>query len=380
MKNKNKSWARLFGFGIILFLFVGILIIQFNGDNNLFPILLIKMNTSTTESIPIDPPTTLVAFTPTITSTLLPVFTNTPTPTLANTPTPTVGVIDSRMSERDGMTLVYVPEGEFTMGADRSIGYQACLELFDPFVENFECYEEVYDDEEPVHTVWLDGYWMDQTEVTNAMFADFLNTHGNQIEWGETWLDVSEPDVRVLEQDGVWIVEAGYEDHPVTLVTWYGARSYCGWMGRRLPTEAEWEKAARGTNERIYPWGNEFNGDKLNFCDRDCPFFANPNYNDGYITTAPVGSFPQGASPYGVLDMAGNVREWVFDRYTHNYYEISPRENPDGPAESLGDIRVWRGGSWSDAGDNTRISVRNPYRPTHGWVDKGFRCVLSDEP
>ena len=274
------------------------------------------------------------------------------------------------------MTLVYVSEGEFLMGADAEIGFQACQDLYEPYLDTY-CSEVAYLDEEPVHIVWLDAFWIDQTEVTNAMYAALLNKTGNKIEWGEPWYAASEPEARIREEDGVWVVEVGYEDHPVTLVTWHGAHSYCEQMGRRLPTEAEWEKAARGTDERIYPWGNEFDGEKLNFCDQDCERYPNPNYDDGYEVTAPVGSYPQGASPYGALDMAGNVREWVFDRFAIDYYERSEYRNPDGPASSLGDIRVYRGGGWSDTGDHTRTTVRHPRTPLYETNDRGFRCVLN---
>ncbi len=277
------------------------------------------------------------------------------------------------------MTLVYIPEGEFSMGADRSVGLQACQELFEPFAEPLDCGEGyAFRNEEPVHAVWLEAFWMDQTEVTNAMYAALLNKVGNKIEWGDPWYDASDPEARIHEVDGAWIVDGGYEDHPVMLVTWHGAHSYCERVGRRLPTEAEWEKAARGTNQRTYPWGNEFDGTKLNFCDQNCWDSPNTNYNDGYIMTAPVGSYTMGASSYGVLDMAGNVHEWVFDRYGGDYYGRSPYKNPEGPSESLGDNRVLRGGSWFSTGDFTRATERDHHSPTYKWAAIGFRCVLSE--
>ncbi len=277
------------------------------------------------------------------------------------------------------MILVYIPEGEFSMGAERSVGLKACQELFEPFAVPLDCGEGIpFGVEEPIHDVWLDGYWMDQTEVTNAMYAVLLNKIGNKIEWGEPWYNASDPEARIHEIGGTWIVDESYEDHPVTLVTWHGAHSYCERVGRRLPTEAEWEKAASGTDQLIYPWGSVFAGSKLNFCDQNCWNSPNVNFNDGYTTTAPVGSYPQGASPYGVLDMAGNVYEWVFDRFGRKYYEKSPYENPEGPAESLGDIRVMRGGSWFSTGDITRTTYRYSRVPTFTWTATGFRCVLSE--
>lgn len=284
------------------------------------------------------------------------------------------------VSEKDGMKQVFIPEGEFMMGADRSVGYKACQELFQPYNEYYTCYEHIYEKEEPVHHVWLDEYWMDQTEVTNAMYADFLNEHGNKYEWGIPWLDESDPRGLIKNLDGIWIVEPGYEKHPVTLVTWYGANAYCLWMGRRLPTEAEWEKAARGTIELIYPWGNEFDGTKLNFNDLSNNLIGdNRVYDGGYALTSPVGIYPQGASPYGVLDMAGNVIEWVFDRFDANYYGVSPYENPEGPADSYYDIRVRRGGSWVNPGSSTRTTGRfGTALPAYREIDTGFRCVMSE--
>lgn len=326
----------------------------------------------------------------TTTSILLATITQTPPqstidpPTVTTTstppPIPTTIIIDSIISDRDGMIQVYVPEGEFVMGADHSIGYHACQELFMPLGAYNDCFAEAYYDEEPEHMVWLAAYWIDQTEVTNGMYAALLNKAGNKIEWGDPWYDATDPKARLHKDDGVWVVDEGFEDHPVTLVTWYGAHAYCESVGRRLPTEAEWEKAARGIDQLSYPWGNEFDGTKLNFCDGNCEYISNPNFNDGFPMTAPVGSYPQGASPYGVLDMAGNVWEWVFDRYDPDYYELSSYKNPEGPSEEAGENRVMRGGSWVTAGNYTRSTARSSSGATFEEIETGFRCVLSDIP
>jgi formylglycine-generating enzyme required for sulfatase activity len=247
--------------------------------------------------------------------------------------------------------MVTVPAGEFQMGCDDSNPNENC-----------------YSDEQPLHTVYLDAYAIDKYEVTNAQYAEFLNAEGNQEEGGYTWLDADDLDVRIHESGGVWQADAGYEDHPVIEVTWYGARAYCQWQGKRLPTEAEWEKAARGSSDtRMYPWGNE---------DPDC---SRLNYHDSTEgscvgDTTPVGSYPSGASPYGALDMAGNVWEWVNDWYDSDYYDTSPYSNPSGP--DSGDYRVLRGGGWYYLWLYVRVAARyGGYYPYLSGNYLGFRCV-----
>jgi serine/threonine-protein kinase len=226
--------------------------------------------------------------------------------------------------------------------------------------------------------VYLDAYWIDQTEVTNAMFAEFLNEMGNQREGKYTWLDSDdeENEERIDWEGGEWRPKSGYGDHPVIEVTWYGARAYCEWAGRRLPTEAQWEKAARGTDGRTYPWGDEFNGKLLNYCDTKCPEeWPDDEYNDGYAKTAPVGSYPDGASPYGALDMAGNVYEFVMDWYSNNYYSNSPDKDPHGP--SNGTYKIHRGGSWWNPPYHIRSADRGYTSAYDSDGNVGFRCVLS---
>jgi formylglycine-generating enzyme required for sulfatase activity len=249
----------------------------------------------------------------------------------------------SRMiSEVDGMEMVYVPAGEFLMGSTGD----------DPYAL----------DEFPQREAYLDAYWIDRTEVTNAMFAEFLNAEGNQSEGGETWLDAGGEDVRIKKTGSAWQALGGYEDHPVVDVTWYGASAYCEWAGRRLPTEAEWEKAARGEDGQIYPWGEGIDCDHAQY--RAC---------DG--TTVPVGSKLAGASPYGALDMAGNVWEWVADWYKSDYYENSPAKNPAGP--SSGTYHVVRGGSWYNGPDSVRAADRSRHAPAISIGSVGFRCAGS---
>jgi formylglycine-generating enzyme required for sulfatase activity len=210
-----------------------------------------------------------------------------------NTPASVLGIGSTQISSIDGMVMVSVPAGEFEMGSESGDS-----------------------DESPVHSVYLDAFWIDQTEVTNAMFAAFLNEQGNQSEGGTTWLDADIADALIEQSGGQWAPKDGFGDHPVVEVTWYGVRAYCQWAGRRLPTEAEWEKAARGEDSRTYPWGEYFDCQKGNFDDEiilDIYVVPGGEGCDGYEHTAPVGSFPDGASPYGALDMAGNTWEWVAD-------------------------------------------------------------------
>jgi formylglycine-generating enzyme required for sulfatase activity len=211
--------------------------------------------------------------------------------------------------------------------------------------------------------VYLHAYWIDKYEVTNTQYANFLNEMGNQMEGGVTWLDAEDEDVRIHQSGGEWKADSGYGEHPVVEMSWYGASAYCEWAERRLPTEAEWEKAARGKDGRMYPWGDEIDNSLATY------------YGKARGTT-PVGGYPEGASPYGVLDMAGNVWEWVFDWYDEKYYRNSPYENPQGQKSKS--YQVLRGGAW---GLDVQF-VRSTFRYWHSPVglssyNIGFRCATS---
>ncbi len=261
--------------------------------------------------------------------------TPTPMPTAAPTltpepPTPTKLLPTAvpgreRVWEKDGSVMVHVPAGEFLMGSKD-----------DPDAD---------DDEYPQHTVYVSEFWIDKTEVTNEQYSRCVTAgdcQASEYANGERF-------------NGA--------DLPVVGVSWHDAQAYCEWSGKRLPTEAEWEKAARGTDGRKYPWGDDFDSSKVNFYGTD----------DGYEYTAPVGSYPEGASPYGALDMAGNVWEWCQDWYDADYYASSPQRDPQGP--SSGDGRVVRGGSWYFNEWLVRAANRLRGGPDYRDLDFGFRCV-----
>lgn len=200
-------------------------------------------------------------------------------------------------------------------------------------------------DEFPFHEVWLAAYWIDRTEVTNKMYSRCIN----------------EGDCTPPARTRYYLLPE-YADHPVVGVSWNQASAYCTWAGRRLPTEAEWEKAARGMDARIYPWGN------------DPPSSTLANFDQHVNGTTAVGSYPSGASPYGALDMAGNVWEWTQDGYSPDFYSISPVLNPE--SASPVNRRVLRGGNWDSNSEGIRSANRFWAFPGRNDTD-GFRCANS---
>jgi iron(II)-dependent oxidoreductase len=224
-----------------------------------------------------------------------------------------------------------------------------------------ECKDRYYA-ETPKHIVFLDDYWIDKYEITNAMFAAFLNDIGwlpYQSEPYYVWADRM-PKIFISYPEDSWVVDEGYENYPIHDVHWQGAHDYCEWAGRRLPTEAEWEKAARGVDGRQYPWGNEEPSSEL------------AHFDWRYVA---VDQLPNGVSPYGVFNMVGNVQEWVADWYSSSYYSNSPDLNPSGPR--IGTYRVVRGGV-----DLELQIMRTTFRD-YGYIDNtvrsryGFRCATS---
>ena len=283
--------------------------------------------------------------------------TSTPTESPAPSLTPTRAQLPTPVIDNMGIAMVFVSAGSFEMGSEQT-------------------------DESPIHTVYLDAYYIDQFEVTNEQFAAFLNDQGNQTEGGASWLDIFNEGVSIHLSGEEWRTDVGHEDHPVSLVTWYGAYAYCEWRGTRLPTEAEWEKAARGREGYTYPWGNVFESSFVNADDETIinsdTIQCSVSGCDGYDRTAPVGSFPNGASTYGAYDMAGNILEWVADYYGVNYYAVSPSEDPEGPAS--GQFRILRGGSWYYGISNLRTTYRGFRHPINTDIFIGFRCASTTVP
>jgi len=268
--------------------------------------------------------------------------TDSPSPTATNIPLSTTTPTVYRQSEIINEKMVLIPAGSFTMGSDADEALTGCLKY-----EN-DCERDWFFDEEPVHTVMLDDYWIDQYEVTNADYAECVQAGG-----------CTEPyEVKSYSRDSYYDNPA-YANYPVIYIDWTQARTYCEWRGARLPSEAEWEKAARGTDGRTYPWGEELNCNMANY--GTCV---------GDITE--VGSYPDGVSPYDIYDMAGNVSEW-----TGSAYEDYPYAANDGreDVEKVEVSPVIRGGFWHGFPNNLRTTYRSPTYPDAGYNLIGFRCA-----
>jgi formylglycine-generating enzyme required for sulfatase activity len=281
-------------------------------------------------------------------------------PTLVFEPPADARLGDVWHRPNDGAVMVFVPGDTFQMGTG-IIGRT-----------NAGQYEF------PEHPVKLDSFWIDKFHVTNKQFAEFLNLNGNQGEGGVTWLEMESEFCLIEDRIGVLLPKIGFENHPVIDVSWYGARAYCKWAGGRLPTEAEWEYAASGPNNSIYPWGNEYDCAKGNFydwTDEDEPEiypWLGERGCDGFDHTSPVDAYPEGASWIGVLDMAGNVWDWVSD-WGPSFYPSGLEINPTGP--EAGREKMVRGGSWNNHETGVRTTMRGMYRPINRSYYIGFRCA-----
>lgn len=337
--------------------------------------LLTACGTPETPPAPTNPPT---AIPPTATA---PAPTSTPIP-----PTPTLGPGSTRTGQ-DGMILMYVPAGEFSMG-----GTQALVEQIKTTyaregapLDWFEVKDDAADSE-PAHTVALNAFWMDQTEVTIAQYKKCVQAGGCR-----------EAAPQAGHNSDLYLPlynDPAYANHPVSYVNWEMAAAYCSWAGRRLPTEAEWEMAARGSDGRIHPWGDHHTLEEAYIPPIGCsdktdssPYapagmplpgciFSLPYSED--LPLLPVGTFPKGASPFGVLDMAGNVSEWVSDWYSPTYYAESPSSNPQGP--KAGTVHVQRGSNFNTNANNGEfiITLRghgSEVEKQNYWSSLGFRCA-----
>lgn len=285
----------------------------------------LSINTTTGPTITTE--STSVFILPSNTATLpAPSATSTANKPLA-TPSPTLGVGSTWSRPADESVMMYVPESEFLMGSDLGADFEG-----------------------PEHVVYLDSFWIDRTEVTNAMFGDCVAR-------------------KACKNPGTSNRSSEYGNHPVSSIVWDDAFNYCAWVGARLPTEAEWEKAARGSDGLLYPWGNQLDKSK---------YYLDAEGQTSIPLNKPVGSYPEGASPYGVMDLTGGVFEWVNDWYSSSYYQESPGSNPSGPPE--GDKHVIRGGDYVDYDLRTftRYAGANSFFRT--LKNLGFRCAYDANP
>ena len=294
---------------------------------------------------------------PTETPTAVPTSTSTPspTPTEAVAPTPTISATvtltptaQATKQPTPGKTgMVLVPAGTFAMGSNDDHIKQAA--------EWCGCGINYFQDELYMHDVYVSAFYIDKYEVTNRQFATFAQDTGYVT------------DAEKKPEPNTWrtAYTPGQEDHPVIWMSWNDASAYCQWAGKRLPTEAEWEKAARGDDARLWPWGNNWDNQRLNASE------------GGRKTTTPVGSFAQGASPYGLLDMAGNVWEWVGDWFGPTYYQDGPNRDSDPTGPEGGQDRVLRGGGFNNGLHDVRTANRHKGGGSGYAPDHGFRCARS---
>ena len=237
--------------------------------------------------------------------------------------------LPTEITDAKGVPMVLIPAGEFTMGSKQ------------------------HADEQPIHTVYLNAFYIDGYEVTNALYNRCVQAN------------VCQPPKETSSYSrSSYYGNSEFDNYPVLYVDWYMAKTYCNWRGVRLPTEAEWEKAARGTDARTYPWGEEIDNTRA-------------NYDQNVGDTTAVGTYEKGQSIYGVYDMVGNVWEWVADWYQDNYYSTLPENaiNPQGPRN--GQNRVLRGGAASFNRSDVRPANRFGLPPTVVDGDIGFRCSSS---
>ncbi|OQX95654.1 hypothetical protein B6I21_04345 [candidate division KSB1 bacterium 4572_119] len=280
-------------------------------------------------------------------------------------PTKKDSAIDSTLTETKNLIInpdemVHVPAGNFIMGS-----------------EDFEI------DERPVREVFIDEFWIDKYPVTNSQYARFLNQfkdfYPNRIDEIAKYIDLNNEYVKIVLQQDLYLSISDYENHPVVHVSWYGADAYAKFYDKRLPTEAEWEKAARGIDGKLYPWGNEIDSSRANYWDSKDPFNDNTSPVGFYNGQMYEGFQTQNShSSFGAYDMVGNVREWVADWYLRNYYSNSRNIDPQGPEN--GSQKVVRGGGFLFHKKELRATLRYSLEPDNTRQFIGFRCASSVNP
>ena len=254
-------------------------------------------------------------------------------------------IIDLSVEKRLNLHFVFIKGGTFEMGDLWGAGYS--------------------DDETPVHIVNVNSFFISDCEVTNSMFAEFLNEVGNPYENGSFWIDINDPDCKIKFYKGVFMPKIGFEDHPVVEISWYGAKAFAEWLGCRLPTEAEWEYTARERGKEImFPTGTTLTFDQANI--------KGVAGLDRWDITGEIKYFPP--NKFKIFDLAGNVWELCSDWYEPDYYSYSKYNNPAGP--DTGKVKVMRGGSWKYSRWNCRTSARGMFRPNETRSDVGFRIVM----
>ena len=251
--------------------------------------------------------------------------------------------LPTAVTDAAGVSMRLVPAGEFVMGASADDALAECMKF------KADCQLTKFTDQEAPHVVYLDSYYMDVYEVTNALYKACVDAGA-----------CDQPAETKMLKGINYYGNRNYDNYPVIEVTWEQSKNYCEWRGMRLPTEAEWEKAARGIDGRTYPWGEKLDNSFANYASR-------------FGTTSPVDKYESGKSPYGMYDMAGNVLEWVADWYAPDYYQNSPARNPLGP--DSGDARVLRGGDWRKDGSLLSVSSREKVTPDYEDFNIGFRCA-----
>jgi serine/threonine protein kinase len=293
---------------------------------------------------------------PTDTPTAMP---ESPTPSPTPLPSPTAtpssaAALPSSQIGMDGVEMVLVPAGEFTMGStsqDVDFAVTLCTQ------SGNRCPRSDFTNELPQRTVYVSSFYIDITPITNALYRACVDARVCAAP-----SDANTPDNRYRVSNYYNLPQ--YNNYPVVRIRWEDAQTYCQWAGKRLPTEAEWEKAARGTDGRIFPWGNQFENRRANTRDR------------GVAELQSVASYPDGRSPYGLYDMSGTVWEYVADWYSDTYYHDAPSRDPQGPTS--GSVRVLRGGSYSDHKEYARVTNRGAYNPNFSRSGfRGFRCAQS---